>query len=180
MLKEVKIMRIHMFVVLLISLAVFCSGFLLVKTPLAEQLSEEGRNLLKRIENKSPSKMAEEYIPSPENVDNDVLLEKNADLIILQERNRMWLLIGIICSTPVILGMVLFGLKTLDHCSEESLVNAIGLVLVIEGTMFIAVSAITSEQLTAPIGILGAIVGYLFGSSKRKAAEGSPSLPPDQ
>ncbi|MEA3467129.1 MAG: hypothetical protein U9R57_02770 [Thermodesulfobacteriota bacterium] len=171
-------MRINMFVVLFISLAVFCSGFVLVKIPLAEQLSEEGRNLLKRIEKKSPSNMAE--IPSPENVDNDVLLEKNADLIILQERNRMWLLIGIICSTPVILGMVLFCLKTLEHCSEDSLVNAIGLVLVIEGTMFIAVSAITSEQLTAPIGILGAIVGYLFGSSKRKAAEGSPSLPPDQ
>jgi len=51
-------------------------------------------------------------------------------------------------------------------------VNAIGLVLVIEGTMFITVSALTSEQLTAPIGILGAIAGYLFGSAKRKAAEG--------
>ncbi len=166
-------MRINIFVVLLIGLVVFGSGFVWVNTPLAGQLSEEGRNLLKKIEKKSPSKMAGEYLPGSENVNNDMLLEKNADLIILQEENRMWLLIGIICSTPVILGMVLFCLKTLDHCSEESLVNAIGLVLVIEGIMFIAVSAVTSEQLTAPIGILGAIAGYLFGSAKRKAAEGA-------
>ncbi len=166
-------MRINLFVALLIGLAVFCSGFILVTTPFAEQLSEKGWNLLEQIEKKSPSKMAEKNLPSSEDGEKDLLLEKNAELIILQEENRMWLLIGIICSTPVILGMVLFCLKTLDHCSEESLVNAIGLVLVIEGTMFIAVSALTSEQLTAPIGILGAIAGYLFGSARRKAAEGA-------
>jgi len=51
------------------------------------------------------------------------------------------------------------------------LIHAIGLVLVIEETMFIAVSAITTEQLIAPIGILGAIAGYLFGSAKSKATE---------
>lgn len=166
-------MRINLFVVLLISLAVFCSGFVMVNTPLAEQLSKEGRNLLKKIEKESPSKMAEEYFPTLVDVENDVLLEKNAELIILQEKNRMWLLIAIIVSTPVILSMVLFCLKNKDNCSEESLVNAIGLVLVIEGTMFISVSAITSEQLTAPIGILGAIAGYLFGSAKRRATEGA-------
>ena len=166
-------MRNTLFVILLIILTTFCSGFILVKTGFTEQLSQEGRSLLEKIEMMSPSQMEEEYLPNPEITTNDILLEKNADLIILQEKNRMWLLIGIICSTPIILGMVLFCLKTLDHCAEESLVNAIGLVLVIEGTMFIAVSAVTSEQLTAPIGILGAIAGYLFGSAKRKATEGA-------
>jgi len=51
------------------------------------------------------------------------------------------------------------------------MVSAVGLVLVIEGTMFVGVSAQTNEQLTAPICILGAIAGYLFGAAKRRAAE---------
>jgi len=165
-------MRNHLFAMLLIGLIVCCSGFILVKPGMTEQLSEKGQSLLKEIEMMRPSQATEGYLPSLKTATSDILLEKNADLILLQERNRMWLLIGIICSTPVILAMVLFCLKNLDHCAEESLVNAIGLVLVIEGTMFITVSALTSEQLTAPIGILGAIAGYLFGSAKRKAAEG--------
>lgn len=99
------------------------------------------------------------------------LQEKTAEYRMLQERHRMILLIAIMVSTPVLLAMVLFCLKNSPQCAEESIVNAIGLVLVIEGTMFIAVSAATTEQLTAPIGILGAIAGYLFGSARRKAAE---------
>jgi hypothetical protein len=84
---------------------------------------------------------------------------------------NLLLLKVIVVSTPILLALVLFFLKKAPDCSGESLVHAIGLVLVIEGTMFIAVSAITTEQLTAPIGILGAIAGYLFGSAKRKATE---------
>ncbi len=166
-------MRPNLFPALLISLATFHFCFVHVATPSAEPLAEDTLSLLEQIESQSPSKMTEENPPNPENNVNDVLLSKNADFVILQEKNRMWLLIAIICSTPVILGMVLFCLKNKDDCSEESLVNAIGLVLVIEGTMFIAVSALTTEQLTAPIGILGAIAGYLFGSAKRKAVENS-------
>lgn len=36
--------------------------------------------------------------------------------------------------------------------------NAVGFILVIEGTMFIGVSALTTEQLTAPIGLLGLLL----------------------
>ncbi len=166
-------MRTNLLFVLLIYLTVFCSGLVLIAPSAAEPLSNDALNLLEQIESRSPSRMAEGSPPDQNAVENDILLEKNAELIILQEKNRMWLLIAIIGSTPVILGMVLFCLKNKENCSEESLVNAIGLVLVIEGTMFIALSALTSEQLTAPIGILGAIAGYLFGSAKRKAVEGS-------
>ena len=126
----------------------------------------------KLIENNAPSKTLEEYQENPELSDKDrMLLGKKAEYIMLQEKHRMLLLIAIVVSTPVLLTLVLFFWKKAPDCCGDSLVHAIGLVLVIEGTMFIAVSAVTTEQLTAPIGILGAIAGYLFGSAKRRAIE---------
>jgi ABC-type uncharacterized transport system permease subunit len=69
----------------------------------------------------------------------------------------------------VALLIMLFFIRTnIDHTADE-LVRASGLVLVIFGTLFMAVYASTADQLTAPIGILGAIVGYLFGSAQRRA-----------
>ncbi|HHL33360.1 MAG TPA: hypothetical protein ENJ30_03245 [Desulfobulbaceae bacterium] len=125
----------------------------------------------KRIINNAPTKEAMNNPPAQALSGNDKLLEKKGELILLQERHRMFLLLAIVVSTPIILALVLFFLKKAPNSSGDSLIHAIGLVLVIEGTMFIAVSAITTEQLTAPIGILGAIAGYLFGSAKRKATE---------
>ncbi len=78
---------------------------------------------------------------------------------------------GIVVSTPLMLALVLFCLKKIPNCSSESLVNAVGLILVIEGTIFMAVSALTTEQLTAPIGLLGAVAGYLFGSARRRSEQ---------
>lgn len=122
----------------------------------------------KLIENNSPSKTREEYRELSEK--DRLLLEEKAEYIMLQEKHRMLLLIAIVVSTPILLALVLFFLKKAPNYSGDSLVHAIGLVLVIEGTMFIAVSAITTEQLTAPIGILGAIAGYLFGTARHKTA----------
>jgi len=124
-----------------------------------------------RIINNAPAGEVMNNPPAQTLSGNDKLLEKKGELILLQERHRMFLLLAIVVSTPIILALVLFFLKKAPNSSGDSLIHAIGLVLVIEGTMFIAVSAITTEQLTAPIGILGAIAGYLFGSAKRKATE---------
>mgnify|MGYP001296026405 CR=1 FL=1 len=134
--------------------------------------TQNSNSLLEKIIQGSPSKMESSIVTTMESATaENVFLQKNADYRMLQERNRITLLITIMISTPIILGIVLYCLKNSSQCSEESLVNAIGLVLVIEGTIFIAVSAATTEQLTAPIGILGAIAGYLFGSAKRRAME---------
>ena len=125
----------------------------------------------KLIENNTPSKTLGEYSENQELSEKDrLLLKKKAEYIMLQEKHRMLLLIAIVVSTPVLLALVLFFLKKAPNYSDDSLVHAIGLVLVIEGTMFIAVSAITTEQLTAPIGILGAIAGYLFGTARNRTA----------
>ena len=163
-------MRTIILTVMLTALAVFCWNSVKEKTASAEPIPGPVQKWTQQIEENSPSKTSGEYQDNQELSKKDrLLLEKKAEFIMLQEKHRMLLLIAIVVSTPVLLALVLFFLKKAPDCSGDSLVHAIGLVLVIEGTMFIAVSAITTEQLTAPIGILGAIAGYLFGSAKRKA-----------
>ena len=46
--------------------------------------------------------------------------------------------------------------------------TTIGLVTVIFGAILLAMVVDTDQALTAPMGILGAIAGYLFGSAQRK------------
>lgn len=159
------------FMFLLVAIS-FCFQSLPVATVFAEQLSETGQYWENIILEGRPSLQEKEQEPIKEEYNIEYLREKSkAEYTFLKEKHRMWLLIDIVVSTPILLAIVLFCLKNKPNCSAENLVNAVGLVLVVEGTMFIAVSAATTEQLTAPIGILGAIAGYLFGSAKRRATE---------
>ncbi len=165
-------MRIHL-VLFFTILAVSGSSLVFIQSASTEQLSKAVRKWDQIIVQNSPSKVEQQHLPSQKDVESEILLARDADYRMLQEKHRLWLLVAIVVSTPILLIIILFCMKKAPGCSGESLVNAVGLVLVIEGTMFIAVSAVTTEQLTAPIGILGAIAGYLFGSAKRKATEGS-------
>ncbi len=85
-----------------------------------------------------------------------------------QEKNKMYMLVSILVVSPLFLFLILFSIKkTADHAADH-IVNASALVLVIQATTFIVIAAPTSEQLTAAIGVLGAIAGYIFGSSARR------------
>ncbi|MBU0945701.1 MAG: hypothetical protein KJ804_05250 [Proteobacteria bacterium] len=163
----------NLFVMMLLSLAVFCSSRVFVETICAEQLSADSAYWEDEIKQGSPARLEENNLPSQEDLEHEMLLRKDVEYRMLQEKHRLRLLVAIVVSTPILLVIILFCLKNAPNCSGESLVNAVGLVLVIEGTMFIAVSAVTTEQLTALIGILGAIAGYLFGSVKRRTTESS-------
>jgi hypothetical protein len=58
------------------------------------------------------------------------------------------------------------------------IVHGSGLVLVVFATVLVVTMAETEQQLTAAIGILGAIVGYLFGSTSRTLGTRNVSEPP--
>jgi len=88
----------------------------------------------------------------------------------LQEIHRLYLLLGIIGATPVLLFLVLAYLKRSPRYSAQTVVNASGMVLVIQATIFVVMASPTTEQLTAAIGVLGAIAGYLFGAAQKKGA----------
>jgi heme A synthase len=59
------------------------------------------------------------------------------------------------------------------HQSKD-IVTMVGMVSVIFGAILLVLMVGGTDQLTAPMGILGAIVGYLFGASKQteKSGEG--------
>lgn len=87
-----------------------------------------------------------------------------------QVDNQRWtvvMLCGVALGSLVIVLTFLF--KTTQHTAGD-IVNATGLTLIIFGTIILVLVVQTSEQLTAAIGVLGAIAGYLFGSLQRKGA----------
>lgn len=60
-------------------------------------------------------------------------------------------------------------MNTPKHQARD-IVTTIGLVTVIFGAILLAIIADTEQALTAPMGILGAIAGYLFGTVQKKEA----------
>lgn len=62
------------------------------------------------------------------------------------------------------LALVLFRIGWKEVSAGRQIVNLTGLVLIIYGTIVLTLMAETEQQLTAAIGILGAVAGYLFGT----------------
>lgn len=81
----------------------------------------------------------------------------------LRINNEFWSVVLLSGLCVISLIIVLGFLKTQNHSAKDT-VNAAGLILIIFGTIILVLVVNTSEQLTAAIGILGAIAGYLFRS----------------
>lgn len=62
---------------------------------------------------------------------------------------------------------VLFFITKSGSYSASHIVNASGLVFIIFGAVLLALFAATDQQLTATVGILGAVAGYLFSSMRK-------------
>ena len=91
-----------------------------------------------------------------------------ADFRKLQEQNQHRLLICTVGVTPIFLFLVLFFIRRSGNYDPEHIIHGSALVLVIQATIFLVVASATNEQLTGGIGVLGAIAGYLFGSSPKR------------
>jgi hypothetical protein len=77
----------------------------------------------------------------------------------------------------IVLGVVavaahLIALVFLYKQAPGHIVGATGLVYIVFGTILLVVIANTDAQLTAAIGVLGAIAGYLFGRLQERGPEG--------
>lgn len=81
----------------------------------------------------------------------------------LRINNEFWSIVLLSGLCVISLIIVLGFIKQQEH-SAKDIVNAAGLTLIIFGTIILVLVVNTSEQLTAAIGILGAIAGYLFRS----------------
>lgn len=91
-----------------------------------------------------------------------------AEFRVMQEKHKVYLLLGLLVVTPIFLFLELCYIKSTSY-TAENVVNGTGLVLIIQATLLVVIASPTTEQLTAAIGVLGAIAGYLFGSTRRQS-----------
>ncbi len=84
----------------------------------------------------------------------------------LLERNRLIYCVVLSLTAVSSLAIMLWFLTKSKH-SAENIVSASGLVFIIFGTIILVILASADAQLTAAIGVMGAIAGYLFGSIQR-------------
>ncbi len=128
--------------------------------------------------------LAEKYeAPPPTASDTSILQPKAASEVdkldheyrMARQKNKITeslLLVGI--ASLAIVVVLFFITKTSGQTSAEDIIHASGLVLIIFATILVVAIADTDQQLTASMGVLGAIAGYLFG---RMSASGSVSRP---
>ncbi len=62
---------------------------------------------------------------------------------------------------------VIYMITSKTVYTAANIVNVTGLILIIYGTIALTLMAETEQQLTAAMGILGAVAGYLFGTIRR-------------
>jgi len=86
--------------------------------------------------------------------------------------------LGLMVVALLALGMMMYVLLCKTQASPVDIVHGSGLVLVVFATVLVVSMAETDQQLTAAIGILGTIIGYLFGATTRSLA--GPSTPSEQ
>ena len=83
---------------------------------------------------------------------------------ITQERYRFYEVILLACVGVFALIVVLSFIGKSPRHQPRDMVNATGLILVIFSTIIIILLADVEVQLTAAMGVLGGIAGYLFGT----------------
>ena len=74
----------------------------------------------------------------------------------------------LVISIVAVLSLIvaLWFLTRKPEYSSSDIVHATGLIFIVYGTVFLSLTATTDQQLTAAIGVLGAVAGYLFGKMK--------------
>ncbi|HZI83226.1 MAG TPA: hypothetical protein VFF44_04885 [Casimicrobiaceae bacterium] len=138
------------------------------KAPSAEPVPESVSSALDLADKNRPSVVAA-GAPKPASTLDDYT----------QERWRMKLgtiVPYVLIATPVILLIVLLALRFGGVKSPEHIMLAAALVLVIQATLTVSLTAEGSDSLSASMGILGAIAGYLFGRSRQEPQPTEPAV----
>lgn len=85
-----------------------------------------------------------------------------------QEDNKLFEIIILSILALLSLYLVLRFITAKPVYSATHIVNVTGLIFIIFGTILLVIMADTEQQMTAAIGILGAVAGYLFGAINRR------------
>jgi len=102
--------------------------------------------------------------------------EQSADDKTIQDRkaDRAFKYDALIALSCTMILLYLVAILTLSLRVEKiegtSIIHLTSLALIVYGALALALVPTTTEQLTAPIGILGAMAGYLFGHAQGKSS----------
>lgn len=95
----------------------------------------------------------------------------NDEIVKTRINNELLYVVILCCVALSSLLIVLYFLRSKTYTSKD-VVSVTGLTLIIFGTIILVLIVDTSEQLTAAIGVLGAIAGYLFRSVQESSEGG--------
>lgn len=149
---------------LVTALAVLICVPLTGSLPVYAQPAESRAALLEKIRDNAPPPQTEQAVAQNGGDYGAYKIE--------EEISRRTLILALIAAGIVSLVIVLGFLKLIGTNEASTMVNASGLVLVVYATVLVVMIAKAEQQLTAAIGILGAIAGYLFGTATRPGAGG--------
>jgi 5-bromo-4-chloroindolyl phosphate hydrolysis protein len=113
------------------------------------------------------SNNSEKKVTAQNDIERMIILKDLQLVLIKNNLHYVFITAGMYAFSLIIIIMLMR--MTPEHQAND-LVTIIGLVSVIFGSILIVLVVDTSDALTAPMGILGAIAGYLFGvgSSHKK------------
>lgn len=101
------------------------------------------------------------------NVPKQVQSESDsAQLAVIENTYRYVVITAILYAFTLVIITIL--MKITPQHQAKDIVTVIGLVSVIFASILLVLVVDTSDALTAPMGILGAIAGYLFGRSQKQ------------
>ena len=114
-------------------------------------------------------------VQSKEQVLSDVVIQTESPQPVIKQTTsrlhesyyRFYLALAILIGSPLSLFVILKFLPKNDKSTDE-VVTISGLVMVIYGTLFIVTATISSEALTASIGLLAAVGGYVLRGTNGK------------
>jgi hypothetical protein len=82
------------------------------------------------------------------------------DYKMAQERNRLWALVLLVATAVTAHALLLWRLGS---SRPAHVVSGTGFIYIVFGTVVLVTLSDNKDQLTASMGIMGAIAGYLFG-----------------
>lgn len=158
--------------------AVIVAFFLLMAAGLSDgQGSEEVNQLAEEFDFTSAVRKGEAGPVSGGKVEPEMLLVEADRLTheyrMTQERNKLYLC-GFLILLAALSLLIVLRFITRTSYTAWHIINASGLVLIIFATVLLVLLVDAEAQLTASMGILGAIAGYLFGTMRREEGRVKP------
>lgn len=99
--------------------------------------------------------------------DQKTILGHEMNVKLIEHKFKLFVVIAVVSVMTLLLLLGYFWLSNQQHRAED-IVHSAALTTIVYGTIGLSVVVDDSRQLTAAIGVLGAIAGYLFGKISQR------------